>query len=240
MRSPTQRMRWAITNLRASATLNMRPSAEPVGLIEVSADVALHSLLERREAGIVTRPAQIIDGGLGEILIAVADRFRHRDVFDVWRAPERGEHRRDQITERTCLTGTDVKDAGNRRRRQQPVHHRDGIVDKDEVAPLVAVFDARTVRLEQAHRLATLRLVETLGDETHHLALVVLVRAEHVEKLQAGPLRRQLLALVNPINDGEIKQLLAPAVEIHRSQLAQFRRLPVVGEALTAVAVRGG
>src|SRR3981189_1977102 len=50
--------------------------------------------------------------------------------------------------------------------------------------------DAVAVRLEQAHRLAALGLVEPLGDKAHHLALVIFVRAEHVKEFEAGALRR--------------------------------------------------
>ena len=78
---------------------------------------------------------------------------------------------------------------------EEPSHHRDRVVDIDEIAPLLAVGDAVAVRLEQPHRHAGLGVGEALGDEAHHLALVILVRPEHVEELAAHPLRRQLAAV---------------------------------------------
>ena len=131
-----------------------------------------------------------------------------------------------------ALPGPDVENARNFRRFQQPAHHRDRIVDIEKIAPLVAVRDSWAVRLEQPHRLAGLGLVEALGDEAHHLALVVLVRPENIEELQPRPLRRQLLALAGAIDHRKVEQVLAPAVEVYRPQLAQRRQRPVVGEAL--------
>ena len=172
-----------------------------------------------------------------EILVLPPDILRHVDVFDLRIEAERPKQRRDQIAKAAGLAGADVEDARDLRRFHQPSHHRDGVIDVDEVAPLVAILDAWPVRLEQPHGAAVLRIVETLGDEAHHLALVVLVRAEHVEELQARPLRRQLFLLHEAFGHGLVEQLLAPAVEIHRPELLQARRRPVVAEAFGAVAV---
>ena len=64
---------------------------------------------------------------------------------------ERLEHARDQVAEAARLAGADIENAGHRRRSQQPAHHRDRIVDIDEIAPLLAVADAVAMRLEQPH-----------------------------------------------------------------------------------------
>ena len=104
----------------------------------------------------------------------------------------------------------------HRRRRQQPAHHGDGVIDIDEIALLLAVGDACAMRLEQPDRLAGLGLVETLGDETHHLALVVFVGAENVEEFKPGPLRRQLVLARDALDHGEVEHMLAPAVKVHR------------------------
>ena len=123
-------------------------------------------------------------------------------------AAERAKHRGDQVAEAARLAGADIEDAGHRRRVEQPAHHRDRVVDIDEVALLLAVGDAVAVRLEQPHRLAALGLVEALGDEAHHLALVVLVRPEHVEEFQARPLRRQRCRAGEAVGDRQIEQCL--------------------------------
>src|SRR4030081_1696985 len=47
-------------------------------------------------------------------------------------------------------------------------------------------------------------------------ALVIFVRAEHVEEFEAGALRRQLRAVGKPLGHGKIEQMLAEAVEVHR------------------------
>ncbi|MEZ0081040.1 hypothetical protein ABIF72_003514 [Bradyrhizobium japonicum] len=64
-------------------------------------------------------------------------------------------------------------------------------------------------------------IIEAARQHAHHRALVVFVGAEHVEEFQSSPLRRQLLAARDALGDGEIEQVLAPAVEIHRPQFLQ-------------------
>ena len=152
-------------------------------------------------------------------------------------APSARIHGGDEILEAARLAGSDVEDASDLRGFQHPAHHRDGIVDIDEIAALLAVADAGAMRLEQLDRLAGLCVVEFLGDEAHHRALVVLVRAEHVEELAARPLRRHLLFARDTLGEREIEQMLAPTVEIHRLEALERRDRPVIGEPLTAVAV---
>ncbi len=88
--------------------------------------------------------------------------------------------------------------------------------------------------------LAGLGLVETLGDETHHLALVVFVGAEDVEEFKPGPLRRQLVLARDALDDGKIEHVLAPAVEVQRLEPLERGGRPVVGKAGRAVAIGGG
>ena len=129
------------------------------------------------------------------------------------------------------------------RRIEQPAQHRDGVVDIDEIAALVAVGDAVAVRLEQPDRLAGLGVVEHLGQHARHVTLVIFVRAVDVEEFQARPMRRQFFFFHVAVGHRLVEQVLAPAVEIHRLELAQRRRRPVVVEALRAVAIgrgRGG
>ena len=68
-----------------------RVSPVAVRLVEVPADIARHRLLERREAAIVAGAAQLLDIGLREILVAVADRDRHIDILDLRRTAERAQ-----------------------------------------------------------------------------------------------------------------------------------------------------
>ena len=99
------------------------------------------------------------------------------------------------------------------------------------------------MRLEQLHDAARFDVIEAARQHAHHRALVVFVGAEHVEEFQAHPLRRQLLAVRCALGDGEIEQVLAPAVEIHRPQFLQRRDRGVVVKSRLAVAIgrgRGG
>src|SRR3984893_11029112 len=57
--------------------------------VEEVLDIVPYRRLERREPGIVAGALQLLDRGLREILVAVADRGRHVDIFDVGRAAER-------------------------------------------------------------------------------------------------------------------------------------------------------
>ena len=87
---------------------------------------------------------------------------------------------------------------------------------------------------------ADLGLVETLGNETHHFALMVLVRAEDVEEFKPGPLRRQLVFARDALDDGDIEHVLAEAVEVHRLEPPERGKRPVVGKSGRAVTVSGG
>src|ERR1700693_1123639 len=74
-------------------------SPVPVGAVEEPSDVMPHRRPQWGEASIVAGPAQVLDRGLGEILVAVADRGRHVDVFDVGGTPEGRENRPDTLPE---------------------------------------------------------------------------------------------------------------------------------------------
>ena len=148
-----------------------------------------------------------------------------------------------QVAKAACYASADIEDARDGRRLDQPTHHRDRIIDINEVTFLLAVGDASAMRLEQADRFAGLGIVEPLGDEAHHLAFVVFIRTEYIEKLQTRPLRRELVATASALDDGKIEQLLAPAVEIHRPQALECACRPIVAIALAAITIgrrRGG
>src|ERR1700734_678233 len=209
--------------------------------IEITLYVARHALFEGGEGGIKSCLAEIFHLRLGKILIAVANRFGHLDIFDHRFAAERRKHRRDQIAKAPRLTGADVKDPRDRRRLEEPANHADRIFDVNEIARLFAVADPGTVRFEQTYRPAGLGVGETLGDEAHHLAFVVFIRAEHVEEFKSHPLRRQFALTRGAFDDGEVEQMLAPAVEVHRLQSLERRERIVIDKACLAIAIgRGG
>ncbi len=76
---------------------------------------------------------------------------------------------------------------------------------------LIAVDDALAMRLEQLHGRPRFDVVEAAREHAHHRTLVVLVWANHVEELQACPLRRERIAVRKHAGDREIEQMLAPA-----------------------------
>src|SRR6516162_4444580 len=159
-------------SLSASSKLNMALSLDDLPLpavsdtdrpVEKERDIASHSLLERGEVGVVACPAQVFDLGLREILILAADCRRHVDIFDSRLPAERAERGGDEITEAARLAGSDVEDPRHRRCIKEPAHHRDRVVDIDEVALLLAIGDAVAVGFEQTHALSGLRLVKAFG-----------------------------------------------------------------------------
>ena len=111
------------------------------------------------------------------------------------------------------------------RRVEQPAHHGDGVVDIDEIAPLLAVGDTVAVRLEQMHGLPRLGVVETLGDEAHHLALVVFVGPKTLKNFRPAHCGGSV-ALRGAVDHREVEQVFAPAVEIHRPEPVERRDRP--------------
>src|SRR6185312_2883664 len=92
-----------------------------------------------------------------------------------------------------------------------------------------AVRDVRATGFEQGHLVAAGRAGVDAGNHALHGALVVFVRAVHVEELEARPLRRGFLAFGDRARDTPVEQVLAPAVQVQRTQPGQgFRRAVVV------------
>src|SRR4029077_3791384 len=99
--SPMQTMVCSETSLIISSKSNIArsldccrnvPSTISVGLVQ-ERDIPIHPRLERDEVGVVACLAQVFDLRFREILILMADRRRHVDIFDVWRAAGAGEPR---------------------------------------------------------------------------------------------------------------------------------------------------
>src|SRR5271154_1381038 len=125
MRSPTQStVRLIIRCDRASkSNISIRhvaASAETIGTIEVAFDVKRDRLFQGGESAIVTRPLQPIDLALREVLVAAADGLGRVDILDIRSRAERGIGRQHQILEAARLAGTDVEEAADRWRCQQP------------------------------------------------------------------------------------------------------------------------
>src|SRR5215475_999636 len=107
-------------------------STEAIGLIKIAPDIGPHPVLERREAAVIAGPAQAIDLAAGEILVAVADRHGHVDILDIGMGAECSIGREDKVLETARLTGSDIEETGDGRRRQQPHDDPHDILDIDE------------------------------------------------------------------------------------------------------------
>src|SRR5205823_6669315 len=221
MRSPTHstvrlQIAWAKESKSNIGTRHLvAHSAEAIGAVEVTPDVGLHRLLQAGEAAVVTCALQPVDLTLSKILIAAADRLRHLDILDFGSSAERGIGRKHHVLEAARLTGTNIEDAADGWRGQQPHYHAHRIIDIDKIALLIAVRDALVMRLEQLHRTARFDVLESARQHAHHRALVIFIGSEHVEELQARPLRRQLLTTGRALCDGHVEQMLAPPVKVH-------------------------
>ena len=66
--------------------------------------------------------------------------------------PSGGEHRPHQVAEAARPAGAQVEQPGHAGIVQQPEHHRDAVIDMDEVALLLAIGDALPVGTEQRRR----------------------------------------------------------------------------------------
>src|ERR1700761_7574725 len=110
MRSPTHNTVWrGMTCDRASKSnilarsLLAAPSAETIGAVEEVAHVGANRIFQRREAAIISGARELIDLALGEVLVAVANRDGHIDIFDVRLAAERRVSSEHEILETARL-----------------------------------------------------------------------------------------------------------------------------------------
>src|SRR5262249_9366738 len=88
---------------------------------------------ERGESRIVAGAAQLLDRGLREILVTIADRGWHVDVFDFGGPAQRHEHRLDHLAKALRFAGPHIEQPIDRRRADEPAHHRSHILDVNEI-----------------------------------------------------------------------------------------------------------
>src|SRR5436305_1684022 len=110
-------------------SLDAGSSAEAIRPVEEALEVSSDGVFKRGETAVVTGTLQPVDVALGEVLVAVADRCRHIDIFDVWSGAERTPGSSHQILETARPTGSNVEQAADMRRRQQPHHDPHRVVD---------------------------------------------------------------------------------------------------------------
>src|SRR5215467_14137579 len=208
--------------------------------VEEQADVLLNCLFQGSKLEGPAGAAQIVNRSFGEILIFIAKQKTAYDIFDARGLRQAAKHRLDHVAKAAGLAAADVEYAADFRAREKPCDHLDHVGDIDEVPSLVAVGNARFVRLEEAHCSAVARDIEGLREHAHHFALVVLIGAEYVEELHPDPLRRQVLPFAEPVEKQKIKQMFAPAIEIQGLEPPQRLQRDIVAKARGPIAVGGG
>ena len=106
---------------------------------EIIHNVIAHGIFERSDRLIVAGGEQLAYVSLRKILILVANRFRHVDVFDARLAAQRGENGASQIIPRARHSRTDIENAVRRGICSQVQRHGHGVLDVKKIAPLLAV-----------------------------------------------------------------------------------------------------
>src|SRR5215471_6998648 len=87
------------------------PSTVTIRMVEKLRHIAPDRLFKRREGGTVARATQILHLALREVLVLVANRQGHVDIFDVGLAAEGPEHGLDQVAEAARTASADIEDA---------------------------------------------------------------------------------------------------------------------------------
>jgi hypothetical protein len=189
-----------------------------------------HAGRDRPELGAVAASAQALEVGLRIGLIGGRQVGRHRHVIDAPLAMPGQDRGRDRV-EGLGATTAAVVDAGCRRRQlAAPQGHRDGIVDVDEIAPVLA--RRATVRgVEQPHPALGLELPVQVPGDASHASLVLLARAVHVEVAQAHHQRRRCRGDLAHVL---IERQLGIAVDVERTLVAR-----VLGEGAAVTVDRG-
>src|SRR5213083_2644947 len=179
-----------------------RISRRPPSLFEQLAAVAADALLDRKERRRVAAAAQRADVGLSEILVLAFQRIRKGRVLDqtltarlrqvdgliaycIAAAVDRGER---HVVEALRPPRADVENARQLGVVEKMQVDLDGVLDRDEVAALLAVpVSPRPDK--RAHAPLRRILVEEMPGHRRHAALVPFVRTVHVEVAEPGDLR---------------------------------------------------
>ena len=142
---------------------------------------------------------------------------------------QRADHGDRHVIERLGPPGAKIEDAGFLGVVEEPQIHGNHVIDKDEVAHLLA-DGVTTVLAKQLDLAFSAELVELVERHTGHAALVLLTRAVHVEvakprHLLPGALEVRTAGLAHHL----VEQQLAVAVDVQ--WLLVFRRFHEVGGA---------
>jgi len=134
-------------------------------------------------------PVQFAHICLRKVLILTAQRYRHVNIADTERAPQRGTHGQDYIVKGAHTPCPAVEQTTHVRVLPQPEEMADAIRDTDKIA-LLATIRVRCIRGPKQHDLTgSDKLVVGLPDHTRHTTLVGFTWSVNIKKLQASPTR---------------------------------------------------
>ena len=168
-------------------------------------DVARDAFVDREHRRLVADGAQAREIGLGEVLVLAGKRRRERDVRDHARPHEirhrlsrlagggaaRIDRRRRDGIERRGLSAAEVEDPVALRVVEKIEIDLDDVLDRDEVAALLACRVAARALEQPDPAFAQVLAAEMPGDRGHPL-LVLLARTVDVEVAEADDLRGAL------------------------------------------------
>ena len=122
---------------------------------------------------------------------------------------------------------------------QQPKHHVHAVAHPHEIPELPSVTVVGMVRFEQLHRFIGLHLGEYMGHHAFLPALMVFIRAVHVEKFKPGVLGGNRTPFFHFPGHLAVKQGLAPAVCVQGAQRVDVLQGGVIVKPHGTVPVRG-
>lgn len=197
--------------------------------------IFLDSFVHIGEALVVAGGEEMRRVGLGEVLVLALEDFREVAVGDLALAHGLDDGLRYFVVA-VGVAGAAVVDAGRAVVLPEPEVDAHDVLDVDEVAALLAVFDGLAGNLapaaEQVCLARLVDLVVELVEDGGHLALVVLLRAVDVEVLEADDLAVGLWHdLAHVTVEGELREGVRIQGVLTRVALA---------EAVLAAAVRRG
>src|SRR3974390_602848 len=117
--------------------------------VEIATDIPIDGHLQRHKASVIAGLLQSFDSRLGKVLVLPADGFGHLDIVDIGRSTKRFEHRRNHVAETLRFPGPHVENSIVCPRLEHPAQHGYGIVDENEIAPLLSVGNTFTIRFEE-------------------------------------------------------------------------------------------
>ena len=123
----------------------MESLVQVVVFLQIILDVILYRIFEGGCIFVVADLSELGYFGFGEILILVAHRIGHINVFDIRLFAHCGENRFCQVVPGSCGAGAEIKQARQSRIVPKELRHVDRVFDVNKVPQLLAVLVLRFV-----------------------------------------------------------------------------------------------